>query len=345
MPPPWIQALAGMGRRPWASALLAAAILLAYPLIGLYPYDWDAPGVAANTAGPAPGGGLRFAGPGPGIARSNGPPAWIAAAVRSNRLEVMLGVRPVAAEQRGPARIMTLSENPTLRNLTIGQDRDDLIVRIRTPWHSLNGTPQYRVPGVFRAGAWVDLRVVVEPGSLRVEIDDELRLDERLPRAPLGDWDRSYRAALGNELTGERPWLGDIRRAIVRVGDAAVDYAEPGVLRRPRLLWYFHNPPELSPFRNLHLSDAVVNLIGFLPLGLLLGLWAGRPRGRLTRWGALALVFAMSLVLETLQFGIPQRYPSINDLFLNVLGGAVGIQLARWARRPPFAPRAPGPTT
>ena len=50
---------------PWATALLAVAVLVAYPMIGLYPYQWEVPRVVANTVEPAPGAGLRFPGPGP----------------------------------------------------------------------------------------------------------------------------------------------------------------------------------------------------------------------------------------------------------------------------------------
>ncbi len=317
--------------------VLAAAIVLVYPLAGLYPYRWDPPRLATNTLEALPDGGLRFAAPGPGIARSSQPPRWARTAMRTHRFEVALSVRSYSLEQRGPARILTLSRGPSLRNFTLAQDRKDLIVRIRTPKHDLNGYPQYRARDVFEAERWIDIRIVVDPGSLRAEVDGELRLRDDLSAAPLRNWDRSYHLALGNELTGNRPWLGEIRRAVVRTAEDLVDYVEPGVLEVPSQIFYVRKLPVMALFQDVRPRDAVINLVGFVPLGLLLGLWARRT-GRLSGWAAMAFVFATSLAIETLQIGIPKREPSFDDLIFNTLGGAAGIGLARWLRRPPFVP-------
>src|SRR3546814_5653553 len=64
-----------------------------------------------------------------------------------------------------------------------------------------------------------------------------------------------------------------------------------------------------------------MNTAGFVPLGLVLGLWLGRRR--LWRWLALPAVLAVSLFLETSQMFIPNRYPSINDVIMNLLGGGL----------------------
>ena len=93
----------------------------------------------------------------------------------------------------------------------------------------------------------------------------------------------------------------------------------------------------MALFQDVRPRDAVINLVGFVPLGLLLGLWARRT-GRPSGWAAMAFVFATSLAIETLQIGIPKREPSFDDLIFNTLGGAAGIGLARWLRRPPFVP-------
>lgn len=315
-----------MGGR--AFGIWAALVVLAYPLVGLYPYRWDPPRMARNTAGPGPEGGLRMAPPGPGIARSGGPPEWVEAAMRAQRLRVDLRVRPASLDQHGPARILTLSRDPSVRNFTVAQDGADLIIRIRTPWHTFNGAPQIRVPNVFHAGRWVDIRVRAEPGSIRIEVDGAVRVSDALPPNPLGNWDPSYRLALGNELTGDRPWLGDIGRAVIRTAGTKLDYAAPGALEFPSRLWYFHNPPALAPFRGVLLSDAAVNLFGFIPLGVVLGI-AARRRGRRAPWRALFLVAGASLTLELLQLCVPDRYPSVNDLILNTLGGGLGLYLGR----------------
>ena len=52
--------------------------------------------------------------------------------------------------QRGPARIVSISADAERRNVTLGQDKDALIIRLRTPAGGENGQkPELLVPGVF----------------------------------------------------------------------------------------------------------------------------------------------------------------------------------------------------
>lgn len=300
----------------------AAAVLLAYPVAGLYPFRWSPPQAVPNTAEPVPGGGLAFNAPGPGIARTEGAPDWLSRAIEENRLEIGLRVRPDRPDQRGPARILSLSAGILHRNLTVGQEGADLIIRLRTPRTDANGKPATRVPGVFATTGWRELSIAVSPGTLEVGVDGETLLRSPIPDRPMRDWDRSFRLALGNELTNNRPWLGEIGRAMVRVGGQEIDYAKPGLLVRPATLWLFDRPPRLVPLRGMEPLDAVVNLLGFLPLGILLGAYLG-PRRRLLR--GLGVVVLTSLAIEGLQFFVPGRVPAVDDLFLNSCGGAIGL--------------------
>ena len=83
-------------------------------------------------------------------------------------------------------------------------------------------------------------------------------------------------------------------------------------------------------------SDMLVNLLLFLPLGAAIQLngWRGWPA-----WVAPAL---LSAGVETAQFFIPGRGPSLGDLIFNTSGAAAGIALVRtapWWLRPPPRPR------
>jgi hypothetical protein len=52
--------------------------------------------------------------------------------------------------QEGPARIVSHSVSPFLRNFTLGQQGSDLVVRLRTPDTGVNGYPlEIYVPGMF----------------------------------------------------------------------------------------------------------------------------------------------------------------------------------------------------
>jgi hypothetical protein len=161
------------------------------------------------------------------------------------------------------------------------------------------------------------------PGRIRVEIEGRVRLDDHLDDHPLEYFDASYRLALGNELTTNRPWLGEITQATVVVGAARFDYMHPARLQLPPRLQYFHNPPQLIPFRDMAFVDALLNLLGFVPLGLLFGwLTVERKRGSTSR--AIAGVLLVSLVIEAFQWWMPARFMSIDDLT---------AQHSRWSRR------------
>ena len=318
--------------------LSAVIVLLAYPAVALYPYRWDPPRLVDNSVINFPGGGLRFSGPEPAIARTPGPPDWVASAIRTHRLEILLEVRPLTMDEHGPAPILTLStdpvRNPEGGNVTVAQSHRDLILRLRSRWDGEDIVREMRVLGVFGPARWVDLKVVIDSRSLRVEVDGQTRLAARLAAAPLRDWDPSHRLALGNELTCDRPWHGDIRHAIVRTEGAEVDYAVPGVLHVPSFLWIFSTRPRLIPLAELNPGDALLNVVGFVPLGLMLGLWR-RETLRGDGWRVIAAVIAVSLTLEILQLFFSGRYPSVNDLLMNTLGGALGAWLSGLVRRAP----------
>ncbi len=332
--------------------LLATAILAAYPIASLSPFHplrWGFPTRVVNGAELPAQGGIRF--PTPGIVRSVSPPDWVAAAMRSQRLELILRVRSFSSDQTGPARIFTLSADPYRRNLTIGQEGENLILRLRTPETGLNGTraddgPFAELPGVFRTpAAWVEIHLAIEPGRLRFSAaapagDHPIGLETALPAQPFRDWDPSYRLALGGELTNERLWLGEIQEALVRTDGSAIDYAAAGARdtleASPARFWYAPQYFTLVPFRDFNLHDAVVNVMGYVPLGLLFGLWGwlwgGPGRGWRRPVTLLLAVAAVSASLEMLQFGIPVRHPSTTDLVLNTLGGGIGVVLVEWAR-------------
>lgn len=60
---------------------------------------------------------------------------------RSGELTLEAWVKPANTTQAGPARIVTLSADPSRRNFTLGQAADDFEVRFRTNTTSANGEP------------------------------------------------------------------------------------------------------------------------------------------------------------------------------------------------------------
>lgn len=70
--------------------------------------------------------------------------------------------------------------------------------------------------------------------------------------------------------------------------------------------------------------DVFINVLGYLPLGLLLA-WTGVRRGhKAPAWRACLIAAVISAVLETLQTFLPLRVPSNFDWVFNVTGAALG---------------------
>lgn len=282
--------------------ILTAAAMVLYAAVFLYPFHWAPPRRLENHAERSAGG-WRF--PDAGLVRSRGP-----AHVAGDRFDVEIHFRSASVQQRGPARIFTISEDPSLRNITLGQDGTDLILRVRAPGTSRNGTPEHRIPGVFRDGAWHVARVTVNARTVDLFVDGALRLRRTYAGPVMATWDRGYSTALGNELTGRRPWLGEIEFH--------------GDLERPDWYWTMEHTPRWLPFRNALALDLILNFLGFLPLGLLLAR-LGWSRSR-----ALLICACLSLGIEGSQLALADRYSSSTDVLLNACGGLTGAWMARW---------------
>jgi hypothetical protein len=317
----------GLCMRRSLLVLLVAGILATYPVVGFYPFAWESP-IVHNEAERTAEGWLVFAGP--GLASAPAEPDWAAQITDASPLEAHLRVLTASTEQHGPARLFTVSLNPWLRNLTLGQQGADLVLRVRTPQTDLNAMPESFARGIFTRTQWLDLSLRLSPDEVSVWVGGELALRQPLPPGTLATWNPSYRLGLGNELTGDRPWLGTIAEARVQVGERAIDLLSADTLALPPLLRRWHHRPLLFTARVLTLSDVVINLLGFVPLGLVLGVWLRRRRAGGLVLGAL-LAMAMSLAIEVGQVWLPGRFPSLLDLALNTAGGVLGLALARSA--------------
>jgi len=143
------------------------------------------------------------------VIRTEKPATRIAEAIRKSReITIEAWVRPADTKQSGPARIVTLSKDTGERNATLGQDGDRFEVRFRTTRTSTNGMPAVNSP---RGTATTTLTHVVytrdRRGFVQLSVNGKLVASRRMTGAT-SNWDRSFRFALGNELTGDRPWRG-----------------------------------------------------------------------------------------------------------------------------------------
>ncbi|NNM28573.1 MAG: DUF1592 domain-containing protein [Akkermansiaceae bacterium] len=187
-------------------------------------YDFSSPQgpVVKDRAGTRPPLDLRIANPGAvrrtagtlqlhgnAVIRSDRPAAKVIAAVRrSGELTVEAWIQPANTTLDGPARIVTLSANSAERNFTLGQDGHKFDVRLRTTRTSTNGIPSLASPPRSLKAQLVHVIYTRgRDGMARLYLDGSPQ-SERKVAGDLRNWDASLRLAIGNELTGDRPWKG-----------------------------------------------------------------------------------------------------------------------------------------
>ena len=106
-------------------------------------------------------------------------------------------------------------------------------------------------------------------------------------------------------------------------------------LRMPSRLVFKREFLEPIQFRQFNLEDVLLNVLGFMPLGLLWVRWVTGAFGWRPGKAVLTAVlcgFAISLAIETAQVLLPSRVSSQMDVVCNTLGallGALGASVAR----------------
>ena len=142
------------------------------------------------------------------LVRSPGRAAKIAEAVRlSGEITIEAWFQASMGNQRGPARIVTMSPRGYQRNFTLGQDGDRFDIRFRTTRTGTNGLPSL---SVRPKNSTTDLTHLVytrdRTGRTRVFVNGE-RILEQIVKGSTEGWE-GFPFALASELGGDSPWLG-----------------------------------------------------------------------------------------------------------------------------------------
>lgn len=108
--------------------------------------------------------------------RSIGPVGAISSAiVAAGGFEIVLDVATASVDQTGPARILSISDGITTRNLTIGQSGEDLALRVRSDLLGTDGSdPEILVPGVFARRSMQRIVVRFVDEAVQVEVDGDV---------------------------------------------------------------------------------------------------------------------------------------------------------------------------
>jgi hypothetical protein len=259
---------------------------------------------------------------------SDGPMAWVEAARRTEGLDVALELRSQQVGQRGPARVLAVSADHHNADLVVGQDGDDLVVRLRRPGSDASGDAAFRVRGLLADLAWhrVDLRVAGD--RLVVVADGALAVDEPVGADALAGWDPGYRVALGDDVAAERGWRGDVRLAEVIAGGETVDLLAHGQLEPATGLVVEERLAHVARLSN---GDpwflVLLRLVVFVPVGWLVqALWRSWRRT-----AAVAVGLPVALLLGKVL--VDGRHPRLGDVAISAVGVLLGAALAESLRR------------
>ena len=143
--------------------------------------------------------------------RSLLPARKIATAVKnSGELTVEAWLKPLNNFQNGPARIISISADPGHRNFTLGQEQGQYDVRLRTSTTDENGIPSTRTPeGTTRVERSHVVFTRDRSGTARIYLDGKEQLTQQVA-GDLSVWADDFHLSLANEMTGDRPWLGEL---------------------------------------------------------------------------------------------------------------------------------------
>lgn len=151
-------------------------------------------------------------------ALATGDATRVHAAMSDGTFTVELWFTPGAAAAANDARIITISSDITLRNFSLIQDIDILMLRLRTNDTALNGDtsagevvqngfPFREVAGLDWTGQ-MHLVVTYEGGVLTAYVDSVEVGQWNYGAAGLSNWDPDFQLILGAEFDGSRRWAG-----------------------------------------------------------------------------------------------------------------------------------------
>jgi hypothetical protein len=134
----------------------------------------------------------------------------IQAAKASNELTIEAWVKPANARQRA-ARIVTLSANAHERNFALEQDGNRYQVYLRTIRTDDVGTGTALNVGEVATEAVSHLVYTRDvSGQARFYLNG-VEVGHREVAGSFSNWDDGYRFGLGNEISGEQHWEGELR--------------------------------------------------------------------------------------------------------------------------------------
>jgi VanZ family protein len=184
------------------------------PFILLYPFHFSSPFAYVDNAADIRTNGATFELP--GMLLSTAPaPALHATLTKGSGLTVAVWFSSQSFDQKELSRIFTYSLDPWRRNFALGQNGPNLYIRIKLTRGGRHAdTLLVQAENVIRPGARQLVVMTYDFKTLRIFVDGKERAAVDRPGHFL-DWDPLSYLAVGNEVTGARPWLGTVEAAVI----------------------------------------------------------------------------------------------------------------------------------
>lgn len=135
--------------------------------------------------------------------------AMVEAARFTNQFTLELQFVSYSLEVSGPARIASCSLDWSKRNWTIGQEKNQLMLRLRTQTNGENGCNTQIPLGEIQAGKPYHLILSYTPGYTLWSLNGKIGMSHNITDR-IDNWE-PYALIFGNEFSGERSWYGEIQ--------------------------------------------------------------------------------------------------------------------------------------
>jgi hypothetical protein len=129
---------------------------------------------------------------------------------KAGQFSLEVFVRPADTRHRGPARIVSISYDGQVRNLSLCQEGAAWHVRLRNSARNPNGTsPDVRVSGL--ATRWTHVVVAYDGRRERLYLNGREAADSSAVAGNLGSWETArFPLVIGNEAHEARNWAGTV---------------------------------------------------------------------------------------------------------------------------------------
>ncbi|MFK7969912.1 MAG: LamG domain-containing protein [Bacteroidia bacterium] len=171
---------------------------------------------------------------------STPPEALVDACQATNEITVAAWIQPTKSNQKGPGRIVSLSESTSKRNFHLGHgpqswsnDPGTFVgFRLRTDHRDINENGRLEESGSWGGGSHAKREPIAStPGSIDTSLQyvvvtrkadgtlsmyiNGILVNQTLIEGTFVDWDKSFFLNLGNEAKDDRSWAGSYRRIAI----------------------------------------------------------------------------------------------------------------------------------